>query len=366
MSEHFVSDYPVCGGRGSRYGGLMRICRKAHHMACQRMRLLVLGVVIGAVLLQGVVMGSSSAASQVIQRPATITVSFPNLYPPITAIPGKVATGTFYVTDPTSRSVSAHIVSSEVVPQNNGMLTMSPKPNPLFVGDVTLSPSVLTVPAHSTVPVDESVRIPKSLAPNVYLVGVLVVPDAVGDGIKNVGAVGAIMALRVPGLIHNKLTLSWHGPGFWDIAGPASGTIWMMDRGRSDYYAFGQIATTASPGNAVPTIERVQPSLLLGGKWRATAVALHGGFLGLGLFHVHALFEWWLRPNTTAETQLSHTVLIVPVWALIFLAILILAPMAWLWRQRRNKAKAHAERGDGILYRRLWYRVLPTSYSRSH
>lgn len=296
---------------------------------------------VGAVA-SGPVAGASGPSA----RKVSLTLSFPPLFPPANLAAGASETSHLEVTNTGTTGTEVLIEPATATPRNNGETGFGAGTPPLFRsgGSVVIAPRRFYLASGETAPFTVTVRAPKDLGAGIYLLGVLAVPEPKGGGVHDVTAVGGLVDAQVPGRTDARLEGTWTGPSGIELGDHGWGSVRLSDPTKTAFYAFGYTTFAASMGRA-PGSRTIAPTLFAPGRSRALGFDWTGGFFGLGRFRVVTTVEWNVTPKKTVETVVSHSVWVVPWWAVgvaSLLLVVVLGAAALLVRRtlRRRGAKA--------------------------
>jgi hypothetical protein len=296
------------------------------------------------------------------------TVSWLPTSSPVQAIPGQMATGTFYVTNQTTLAIPVSIIPGTAVPGNNGVLQVQRGADQRFPKIVYAPDSFVSQPKTTTT-VSVTVTTPSTLAPGVYIVPAVVVPSPPkGSGnIQIAQEIDALVTFQVAGDVNARLKptfvgpapgvpASHHLPGLPTIQMATSGSevLQVTNDSPTALYAYNEITATQTPFGEVvfkghtagdnhdlrndialyfPDLHRQYPIL-----WSPSSV-------GIGTAHITAYVSYHPNPGEITQKSTSVEVLVVsPLWILVptvFLALLV--GLAFRRGRKQVKAKPYPE-----------------------
>lgn len=313
----------------------------------------VLPILVLAVLTTGWRPVLAAAKAKPKPAPVGIAASWLPTSSPITAIPGRAASGKFWVSNDETTPVGIHILEGTVMIGNNGALALKPGPDPRFPGDITYSPHAFRAAPHSTTQIAVTFRVPAGTAPGVYILGFVVVPQIQASGaIRVVNEIDAIVTFQVPGTVSGQMHASFRGstlhfPGLPPLEFSTHGTdtVRVADTGRSTLWSYNEITVgQASLGAAIVAGHtagevgdlRYQVALFFPGRWRDYPVRWHPSGAGVGVAHLQARVYYRLTPSQLVSTSATASVLVVAPWWLLVLTGLEVLALAGTVRRRHK------------------------------
>lgn len=316
-------------------------------------------------MLVGVLAATVVPAIAAKQRaPIGIQVSFYPTSAPVTAVPGRNATGYFFVTNNGRTPVPIDVLPGNAVPGDNGQLEVTEGPDPAFPDDITYSPQHFTVAPRATVTVRVHVKVPHIPA-GVYIVAFIVRPVVAGGEINVVNEINAIVTFEVPGASKASLAANWlcpssgvtclHVPGLplLQLSDHGDQTLQVVDDGTSTLYSFNEITAAQSPFGEVvfaghtsglPNDLRNGEDLFFPGRYLDYPATWSPSFLGIGIAHLDALVSYHPTDDTLTSVVVTRTVLVVSPWWLLVAALLELLLLVSAFLRCRRVVATGGER----------------------
>ncbi len=323
----------------------------------------ILAMVCGGAAEAGATQPRSAAATTAKARsPVTLTVSWPSPNKPLRAVPGGVAAGEFWVTNPTRSPIGVQVLAAGVSAQDNGSLRFSSRPSP-WLRVLSIYPAAFVASPGSTTTV--TVRVVMGDVPTgVYLAGFVVRPEISSRDITVVNEIGAIVTFEIPGPEYPRLRVRLVVPGralpfglaTLQIADYGQVTLRVLDDSPSSGFAYEAFGLSGRPGRPVvigeanPAVEQaageIREPVALYFPWRYRDVALHWrpAVFGVGTATVRGIAYDHITPTTLTSVGASATVLVVsPWWPLGIAAVVAAVALEELlaaWRRwRSNQAR---------------------------
>ncbi len=103
--------------------------------------------------------------------------------------------------------------------------------DPRWMGQVTIAQPDVVVPPHDTTTVPIVVAIPSDAPPDDYLLGIAVIPQVVGDGIRIVNSIGVLLPISVQGDRVRSLELVEHQLPRFVVGDEVTGTVRIKNTG---------------------------------------------------------------------------------------------------------------------------------------
>ena len=261
---------------------------------------------------------------------------------PIDVTPGTVATTTLTVGNLGFNPLDVRIITERVKLLDNGKTRLTEGADPRFAGRVSITPSLLTLPARHEQTVNVSVNIPNGLKPDDYFLGFLISPIINSTSVTVENDIGTLVVLNVPGPRNRRLIANYVGLPLLNFS--LSSSVSGLVRPKSVGTATVQFTTTMeTSGWPTPTTSyRTEPPYLLP-PGLTRDIPLHfSSWLGLGWYTVHTTLVYNLTDRTTGEVAISKTVVIInPLWFLVIPAILLF----WMWVRRRRRSRSRPLHG---------------------
>lgn len=227
---------------------------------------------------------------------------------------------------------------------NNGVSGFVNEPDPLFGNAVTFSTSNAIVPANGYIQVDLTVKIPKSITPDVYILGFLVTPKATGNSVRIVNQIGALISLDVPGVRDRRLAASFTNPPWIIFSDQPSLSFRAKSVGKSAL-EFTSEDSISGPTPVSPVDSRHDPLLLPAGLYRDVTVSWSVPW-GFGVNTITTRLLYPKSQASNAEIVLTRTVVVITplVLAIVGGILLIIALVTTFLIRRRIKARRAARR----------------------
>jgi hypothetical protein len=235
--------------------------------------------------------------------------------------------------------LSVTIAPATVNLGNDGVTGFTPKPDPRFAGQITLSQTQAVIPAGGYIELAVKVSIPTTIVPDIYVLGFLITPEATGTSVRIVNQIGSLIAFDVPGSRDRHLTAAFTAVPWIMFTNHPSLTVRTHSVGKSALEFTSQDALTGF-GAVTPAITRNDPRLLPSGTHRDLTVAWNVPW-GFGVDTVTTTLLYPKTVSANAQIVLTHQVIVVkPLLALIAgaMLLLILAIIALsIVHSRRNR-----------------------------
>lgn len=300
-------------------------------------------LLVGAFTLAGVSPAFAAPTPAPSTPPAAgLTVSTPAGTLP--AQPGTIVDTWLRIGNTAKTAISVTILPATVKLENNGVSGFSRQEDPRFAGQITFSTTQASVPANGYIQVDVKVAIPKTLIPDVYVLGFLVTPDATGSSVRVVNQIGALIAFDVPGSRDRKLIASWTDAPWIIFSDHPSLNFRAKSIGKS---ALQFTSENAINGFAplTPADKRNDPLLLPSGLYRDVNVAWTVPW-GFGIDTVSTTLMYPQSQSGNASILLKKTVIVITPLVLMIiggtLLVLALLIVLLVGRSRRRKRRAAA------------------------
>jgi hypothetical protein len=264
-------------------------------------RLLTVVLLAGAAAL----VPAAPAPAQTAQAGTALGVSVPP--DPVRAVPGERAEFPLRVTNPSARPVSVRFQQRALALGDNGRVEFLDGPDPRWASHLGLPAEPAEIPAGGYREFAFPLDTPR-LAPDTYLVGVLVSPVVTAPGVQVVSAAGAFVAVDLPGPRDRRLQAALHAPGLvWAAAADVSLTV---------------------------------RSFLPSGKERSRPVSVSQRF-GLGVQRVSVRIFYNRSDAEVAQAVVTRSVVFVhPAYPAAAAVLLVAVPLAWRLRRRHRRLLA--------------------------
>jgi hypothetical protein len=302
-------------------------------------------LLVGALTLAGVApamaASPSPAPSPAASAPAAgLTVSTPAGTLP--AQPGAIVDTWLRIGNAASTPISVTILPATVKLENNGASGFSRQEDPRFAGQITFSTTEASVPANGYIEVAVKVAIPKTLIPDIYVLGFLVTPEATGSSVRVVNQIGALIALDVPGSRDRKLVASWQNAPWIIFSDHPSLTFRAKSVGKSALQFTSEDAITGF-APLTPANKRNDPLLVPSGLYRDVTVNWVTPW-GFGIDTVTTTLMYPQSQSGNAQLVLTKNVIVVkPIILIIAGGVLLLLVLFIIFRvqlRRRRRARA--------------------------
>jgi hypothetical protein len=170
------------------------------------------------------------------------------------------------------------------------------------------------------------------LAPDTYLVGLLVTPLNDQPNVRVVSAIGSYATIDVPGPRDRHLTATLHTPGIvWGASHKI--TLVATNTGRSSLWFWGEHGAQRIPRLLVPA-----------GHHRTLSLAAHAAF-GLGIKHVRVRLFYNRSDAQVVQLTAQRTILFVhPGYGAAAVALIVLAIAAVLRLRRHPRQSRRSKR----------------------
>jgi hypothetical protein len=290
--------------------------------------------------------GTIAAGPDPQSGPRSVSVSVPP--EPVSVEPGMPSVVNIRVLNPDTAPVIVAATPGYVQLGDEGTVTVTPNPDPLWQGKVSFPPGWLgwfVVPANGFLDVPLTVRVPAQLTPDLYFVGFFVTPLATGTGsLKIVNRVGSFVTLDVPGARYRELSASLGGSGFV-LGSQGEKTLRVRNVGGAVVQFWAENDTSSSPGGGAPHQERFDKSILPVGHERSlTVVGKPTWPVDLVTTKVHVFYSG-VTEDSTKEIVLTKRALVVnPLVPAAVLALIAAAIAWWAIRRRRSRRSVDARR----------------------
>jgi len=302
-------------------------------------------------------MGTAFAQTPSRSAGRSLAVSVP-AEPPMVR-PGEVSSIPIRVVNPGDAPVVVRITGRAVRFGDNGKVTLTDAPDPMWSNRVTFPSGRLTIPAQSYRDLKLTVRMPDPIDPDLYFVGFLVSPVPQQNGrVAVVNEIGSFITLDVPGprvrLLRAGMDIDPTVIGGvripWFVVGTeAHGSMEVTNAGRSQVQYWGEIDGSTWPGGA-PAQTRLDRSLLPIGREKTYRLSTAHVWL-IGMATVRSIIVYpKVNDQSTTQIVLVRHVLVVTPWLIAAVAIAI-ALLVWRVvrrrRRRRRRAREKPARTNG-------------------
>jgi hypothetical protein len=246
---------------------------------------------------------------------------------PVRAVPGERAEFPLRVTNPSRRPVSVRFQQRALALGDNGRVEFLDGPDPRWASHLGLPAEPVEIPAGGYREFAFPLDTPR-LAPDTYLVGVLVSPVVTAPGVQVVSAAGAFVAVDLPGLRDRRLEATLRAPGLvWGAAADVSLTV--RNTGDGALYFWGEHGRT-----------RYERSFLPSGTDRSRPVSVSRRF-GRGVERVSVRIFDNRSDAEVAQAIVTRSVVFVhPAYPVAVAVLLVAVPLAWRLRRRHRRLRA--------------------------
>jgi len=298
--------------------------------------------------------------------PSGLTVSWLPTSNPVIAKIGEMSTGTFWVSNGTTKAISVVITPVTAVPGNNGSLTVQPGADARFP-DISYSPSEFVAEPGSTTAITVTTTVPGTLGPGAYILPAAVTPasEATGGSISIRQSIVALVTLQIPGEIDAQLEPRFIGaqttegavirqfPGLPAIQISSTGhdVLRVYNNSSTSLYSYNEITATQVP---LGTVEfdghtknvlanyRTSPELYFPGLYRDYPVTWSANPLGFGTAELTAYVAYNPEPSKLKQVSMSSTVIVISPWWL--LAIVLYLGTLLVVADRRTRRHSRRQR----------------------
>ncbi len=277
--------------------------------------------------------------------PRALAVSVPP--DPVTIAAGSSAKTLVRVVNPNLTPVEVTVTSRQLSLGDNGKVSVSAGPDPLWQKRARFPKRQLTIPAQSYIDIHLTIQVPPRLAPNLYFIGFLVTPVATqAGGLEVINQIGSFVTIDVPGPRVRKLAGVFEIPSFV-LGSHVRGTMRITNIGRAAVRFWGEDDTTSSPGGALHEL-RLDPSLLPAGRSRSITVTGKPAWpIGMVTITTHISYPGRTEAQTK-ELTFSKRVLVVAAWVPVALAAILLIAAGFFWVRRRRSSHPKPIAGDPL------------------
>lgn len=272
---------------------------------------------------------------------SALTVSVPPA--PVPVHPGQEAAVVIRLINQGTDPVRVTLSDRGAELGDNGSVQLMDQADPLWAGRVTFPAGEVTIPGQDFLPVSLQIRVPQSIHPDLYFLGLVVTPAPTKAGsVQVVNQIGALITLDVPGPRQRELSAVLDTSPV-QLSGTATGTLQVRNPGRSVVRFFGENNVTASPGGGTPQQYRIDSAILPAGRQRSFPVAAPSSWpIELVTMDVRLSYPDQTESQTTEVTASADILLIQP-WVPIVAALTVLTGVTILLLRRfRPRARGRA------------------------
>lgn len=235
------------------------------------------------------------AAPAVAQGTGAVGVSVPT--DPVQARPGERVQLPLRITNPSDQRLQVRVEQRALTVGSEGRVELLDGPDPRWRSQLVLPLEPLDIPAQGyrdlALPLDTP-----HLAPDTYLVGILVTPLVADPGVRVVNAVGAYIPVDVPGPRDRRLHATLATPSVvW--GGTADVAVAVRNTGASSLYFWGEHGRT-----------RIEKMLLPTQQHRTIPVSIHQRF-GIGRQRLSVRLYYNRTDAQVSQITLTRTVIFV-------------------------------------------------------
>lgn len=279
----------------------------------------------------------------------SIAVSVPSQATPLH--PGETGQIAFRVLDPTPNPVTVTIIGMGLNLGDNGRVTFTGAPDPLWSSRAAFPSAPLVVPAMGYIDASVTVHMPAVIAPDLYYLGFVVRPVATGTGVKIINEIGGFFTIDVPGPRARSLSADLEVDGFnfgpihlpgLVVGDHVDGQLTVHNTGNAAVQFWGENDVTTWAAST-PAQQRIGQSLLPIARWRSFGV---GGQPAFPVDFVTLSVTVMYPATTTSSTKqilLTKRMLVISPWVIIVVGGLIVLLILWRLRVRaRRRAVARA------------------------
>jgi hypothetical protein len=306
-------------------------------------------VVLVSALVLLVTGGARAAASGSSATPSTapgrsIAVSVPA--DPVPFKPGQTEVVKLRVVNPGTRPVRVTITGTGLTLGDEGKVTVTNSPDPLWADNAHFPSGPYRIPANSYKDLAVRVHAPDSLKPDLYFLGFIVtpIPDA-NSGVTVINQIGGYFTIDIPGPRDRRLTADLELPGFslfglhMYIGKQVDGTLNVHNIGTAAVQFWGETDTKSTLSNKT-TQARIPVSLAPAGHVR-TFVVVGKPAWPIGFVHMKVVIIYATRTeSTTQEILFTRSIFVVSPW--VFVALVLIMVVLAYRRVRKSQLKRRA------------------------
>lgn len=262
------------------------------------------------------------------------------------AVPGTTVTRDVRVSNLGDTELRVRVEARGIDLLDNGATRVRDVEDPRWTGQVTIAQPDVVVPPHDMTAVPIMVAIPLDTPPDDYLLGIAVTPQVVGDGIRIVNSIAALLPISVQGDRVRSLDLIEHYLPAFVVGDEVTGTVRIKNTGTTFAAAWleAQVDNELT-GASTATVQvrgrtRVAPdtSRTLSYTWQSGITA--------GRFRVPVHVFYNLSNSSTTELLAEDEVWVIhPLLLAIGAAVLLLAAISALVVLRRRVPTIRAQTG---------------------
>lgn len=272
----------------------------------------------------------------------------PNASPPL---PGSTIQKHLKIDNGDSGVTEFQIVLGTVDPGPNGQAKITNDPDPVWQQNVHFSATDLNIPANQSADVYLTINIPKSLAPNDYFVGVLVVPvGQTGPGITEIREIGYPIDLNVAGPRTTSATLKFDLPFFhifnWTLpviitTSGISGDLDITCNGPAAIHGEGDILVTKSGQDTAVYYSRLPADVVVAaGTYKTFDFSWKTGF-EIDQYKTAVNFDYHPDVDKLSSYQATSTFWVIHPGVFVILAVvlLLIGGIIFLWLKQCAQSK---------------------------
>jgi hypothetical protein len=264
---------------------------------------------------------------------------------PVPVQPDQDATMQLRITNPGNEPVPVTIANRGLTLGDEGHVTLTDQPDPLWADRVEFPPGPYTIAAHGFQDLNVTVHTPPSLAPDLYFLGFAVTPlPGTASGVHVINQIGGFITIDVPGPRNRHLDADLKLPG-WSLGGlrlvaatNINATLHVANTGTAAVRFWGETDTTTTGGT--PNQNQIPKSLAPTGHTRTFIVTTKTAWpIGFATIQIRLVYPTTTE-TTTTDIVLTRKVLVIHPIALAALAALTLFATLLIARRRNRDQPA--------------------------
>ncbi len=309
----------------------------------------ILTAVIAAVAAAILPVAAATPASAAPEPADTVGLAVSTQPEPIEAAAGTTVDSWLLLTNTGDQPLEVRVRTVRLVPQDGGRLQMVDEPDPLWTGRVHL-PAKTTVPPATRKRLPVQLDVPAKALPDLYLVGLLVVPvtpDQPAGEITVRGRILSVLTIEVPGPRERELAVDLGELRRLQVGHSIEGHLTIRNIGDATAQTRGQVRVDSATNGAnhaviVATGERLR--LMPAGTSREFDYTWRTG-RWFTLARPTALVTYGNGGPVLGEVTVTGPPVLLLSPELVFLiALLVTATAAAIWRLVRRRRGAHQPR----------------------
>jgi hypothetical protein len=289
---------------------------------------------IACLLIAAAARNANAAGSKPIGGQRALAVSVPA--DPVQIAAGERGKALVRIVNSSATAIGVTVQSRRLSLLDNGKVAIGARPDARWQRRARFPSRQLRIPAQGYRDIPLTMRVPRTLPPDLYFVGFLVTPVPTKSGsIQVINQIGSFVTIDVPGPRDRELAGKFDIPSLV-FGSQADGALHVTNTGKAAVRFWGEDDTNSSPGGK-PQQLRLEPSLLPVGRSRSTTVAGKPAW-PIGIVTVTAHITYPGRTEAaTKELTFSKRVVVISPWVPVGLGLLALAAASGWWvRRRRN------------------------------